>query len=239
MQYPERNADEAAYVRRLTRLSSAQRAELGRLVGYPPDPSKVPAKFWRDVAAEAERENLIALYLIFLHSAEFHDGGANDDDRSRLRASGDVDAAGNAFAEALAVGMGERWSDTAQQRWERTIEIIDKATAPDGSTTLSKGDLDELFIDVFSPDDAAGSAAYGTTAAETAGGETVADNTFGISAKDKWRTNPHLTRTGPCERCAAENGKPRSEWSQRYPSGPPIHEYCACDIIYANAEGLG
>lgn len=225
MQYPSRNADEASYVKRLERLSSSQRAQLRKYLGYPPKPENVPASFWREVAAEAERENAIALYLIFLNSATFHLDGASDDDRDRLRQSGDVDTAGSAFADALAAGMAQRWAETAEKRWGVVVDRINQAEGPEGSA-LTKTDLEGLLVDVFSPDDAAGAAAYGTTSAESAGGETAAGETFGVDAKDKWRTNPHLTRTGPCERCEAENGKPRSEWSQRYPSGPPIHEYC-------------
>lgn len=233
MQYPSRNADEASYVKRLERLSSSQRAELRRLLGYPPDPSKVPASFWREVEAEAERENAIALYLIFLNSATFHLDGASDDDRDRLRESGDVDTAGSAFADALAAGMAQRWAETAQRRWGVVVDRINQSEGPDGSA-LTQADLEELLADTFSPDDAAGAAAYGTTSAESAGGETAAKETYGITAEDEWQTNPHLTRTGPCERCKAEDGKQRKDWGQRYPSGPPIHEYCACTLRYAN-----
>lgn len=234
MQYPSRNADESRYARRLERLSSSQRAELRRLLGYPPNPANVPASFWAEVAAEAERENAIALYLIFLNSAGFHLGGATDEDRQRLRESGDVDTAGNAYAEALAAGMGQRWAETARKRFDNAADRMRQAEAPEGGTALSKGDLEDLLAETFSPDDAAGAAAYGTTSAESAGGETAAKETYGITAEDIWQTNPHLTRTGPCERCKAEDGKPRKDWSQRYSSGPPIHEYCACTLRYAN-----
>lgn len=239
MQYPQRNADEAAYVKRLERMSSAQRAELRRLLGYPPNPANVPASFWRSIQDEAERQNAIALYLIFLNSAEFHLDGADPLDRDRLTASGDVDTMGNAFSEALAAGMAQRWADTAQKRFEDAAERMRQAERPDGTTALGKGDVEDALADIFSPDDAAGSAAYGTTAAESAGGEGVANETFGVSQLDVWKTNPHLSRTGVCPSCAAEDGKTRQEWSQRWPSGPPQHAYCCCEIRFHNANGLG
>lgn len=233
MQYPSRNADEAAFAKRMERLSRSQRAELRRLLGNPPDPANVPASFWADVEAEAEREALTALYLIFINSADFHLDGADDDQRRGAKDS--VDVAGNAFSEALAAGMAQRWASTSRQRFERTAERMRKAADHEtGKSAMTRQDVEDALAEVFSPDDAAGAAAYGTTAAETAGGESAARETYGINALDQWQTNPHLTRTGPCERCAAENGKPRKDWSQRYPSGPPIHEYCACTLNYAN-----
>lgn len=234
MQYPSRNDDEAKYARRLATLSSKQRAELRRLLGFPPNPANVPASFWSAARAEAERQNNIALYLIFMNSATFHLDGASDDDRQRLRESGNVKTYGDAYAAALAAGMAERWAESARKRFEEAANRMRQAEAPDGSTTLSKGELEDLLADTFSPDDAAGAAAYGTTNAETAGGEAAAKETYGITAQDTWQTNPHLTRSGPCERCEAENGKQRKDWAQRYPSGPPIHEYCACTLNYAN-----
>lgn len=207
-------------------------------MGWPPDPSKVPESFWAEVEEETRQEQFLALYLMFIGSAGFHLDFSDDVDDA---AQDKIEAAGNRFAETEAARAAGQWATRMRGRFERMGQRIDALRKEDGGTTLTKQEFEDELGSVIDSDDAAQTAATEATAAQTAGGDAAAGETFGVSGDDLWINQPHLTRTGPCERCEALHKKKRSEWSTieaDAEDGPPLHDYCACVIQYQAAGVL-
>ena len=65
---------EAEFAKGLARVSSRHRKELIRLMGEPPDPSKVPESFWRMVEDEQKAQLAVFLLLLMQDSSEQHLG---------------------------------------------------------------------------------------------------------------------------------------------------------------------
>lgn len=218
MELPDRDEYEATVEKRIGRLAKRHRKELLAHMGRPPDMANVPAAFWEEVRDEMEAEMAVALLLIFLASATFH---------------GAPEKASEAFARTWAGGhartSADLWAQTALQRagiLGRDMRQMEK------SPTLKW--VNERLESIFGETRVHSLAVNETTIAQTEGGEYGMRETAGISPDDKWRTNPQLSRTGPCPICAPLNGTRRPVWSRQFPSGPPAHPMCVCDIIYVN-----
>ena len=243
MEIPGRASLERSYAERLAALSSKQRGELKRLAGWPPNLADVPESFWDDVAAEAERENAIALYLIYMASADWHFDEIAEDGTEHPAS---MERGADAFSQALASNIGQRWAAGARDRFTTLVDRVERSVDPKtGKPSVSRSDFNDALIDIIGPSQAAKSAAIGTTAAQTAGGDAGVTATPGdavAGANDTWSVRPELTKTGPCENCKALDGKKRSEWASvqldnpEFPpdNGPPLHSYCACEIIHAD-----
>ncbi len=238
MEYPGRNRDEGKFAERLAALSSAERRELRDLMGWPPNAANVPDSFFEEAAERRRTESYAMLYLLLLASADYHAGfGEPDDDFTDS-----IDQQANEWAEDRSRQLATRYAERSRGAFSRLAQRLDAltdATSGRDKIAMTKAEFEDELGKVAGPDRDAETAATNTTAAQTAGGDAAAKDTMGgDSPSDTWVNQPHLTRTGPCERCEALHDKPRSEWASidSFSSdGPPLHDYCACIIVYANA----
>lgn len=220
MELPNRDAYEAQFTKRMRGLSQRQEEEFLRLLGDPPDIGNVPASFWDKVEARNREELETALLLIFLAAAVFH--GA---ERSSM------ETPAGAWASRQADLVARQFTQTSARMAEVLSRDIEIKLRGDGVTPDW---LRERAATIFGEPRLQRLAINETTIAQTEGGEAGVRTSVGISDEDTWRTNPSLSRTGPCPVCAPLNGKKRPEWSADFPAGPPAHASCVCDIVYAN-----
>ena len=220
----DRDKIEAQFARRLARLGGRHRNELMELMGNPPDPSRVPDSFWERVRREEEAELLAMLLLIFIASATQH--GA---DRQKAEAQAQVWA----FAKA-SNQSAQRASNRRQSFAKLAREIEDRSR---GDVPLKPVDVRQRVSVVVgaSPAEAERVAVSNTTDAGASGGEFGVKDQGLESPKDKWRTERDAR---VCPICQPLNGTTRSNWEAKFPEGPPAHERCRCEIVYANQPVL-
>lgn len=233
MEIPNRTEYDAAFARKLSRLNSRHRRELIAYLGHPPNPVNVPAEFWERVRKENEAELAAALLLLFGESFAFHAEAAGRD-VSRLSAAG-IDAAeryattqAREVATAMTAGARERVERLAHEKWN----VVRTAA----NEVLTKTEVAADIARAWGPTSAATTAVTETTAAQTAGGEAAVNRTVGVSDDDIWQIHPELSASGTCPICRPYDGRPRRVWSVEFPSGPPAHRNCNCEIVYA---GIG
>lgn len=233
MELPNRSTLEGELSGRLSSLTRKDQQELRRLIGYPPDFSKVPDSFFEKAREEMEATLVAALFLIFIQAADFHSPDWFD-------AAGELGPAGEEWSRRRAGDAGDRYArrgrdgfDRMRRRWE-----------PVDPDQITKDDLAEELENVFGASTAERIAATELTAAQTAGGDAAVEATTGLSDDDVWTNHPELTRSGPCENCEALNGVRRAEWGTiALPSepqfdpadGPPLHDGCACTVEHESA----
>lgn len=248
MEIPGRRQRDKDFAERLRILSADRRAQLRELLGSPPDVRKVPASFWAQLEAEARQEGILAIYLMFLESAEFHaDEAGGLDAETRLL----LDGAAMGYATQRGAELGKRFAGGAQDQLERSLRTLEEEIARGEMTKREIADrLDEELDKSLGDSRADNTAQNYNTGAQTAGGERGIEETEGISDEDTWSTNPEQSRSGPCPNCTALNGKKRPEWGstplpepegvQYDPAdGPLLHDGCCCEIIYARVPARG
>ena len=222
MELPNRRELDAKVAKALSRLSSQHRRELVKLLGNPPSIDNVPAAFWDRVQQDTE-EKLAALLLLIYFASSTHHGL----DRSAAAELADK------FAARRAADVAEKYTATSRERTENySREWAERAKAT--GEPIPRTEVAERTVSVFGPERSAKVAVTEVTVAQTEGGETAAKKLKIASTEDKWKTNPHLSRSGPCPTCSPLHNKPRREWEKLFPDGPPIHDYCCCEIIYVN-----
>jgi hypothetical protein len=227
MELPTRSQHDEDAAGALAALSARQRHELEQLLGNPPSIANVPQEFWDKVQQETEDELAAILLLIFMRSAEFHGS-----------ASAAAGTAAILWARPTAAPFAASFTQTSRDmlagygaRWEAVIATGQRLTE------------DVIFEDtnrIFGPGRAARMAVDAVTTGQTAGGEWAVGMFVGTSPNDRWKCNPHLSKSGPCEICSPLDGQPREVWEAEFPMGPPgPHSSCCCEIIYEaldNAE---
>ena len=231
MQLPNRMESEAAFARRMARMTSRHRAQLRDYLGNPPNVNNVPETFWREIEEDTKRETLAVLYLLFLNSSFYH-------------ASGDMTGAGlsdlmqqqlereaTAYSDQRSLELATGYVATSHDRFnDLATEIRQKQSS---GIEITRGEIEDEITRIFGPDRATNIAMTETTKAQTGGGEAGARYTFGITVDDTWNTK----QDGKvCPKCEPLNGQPRSVWAQIFPSGPgdDAHVNCRCWLTYAN-----
>lgn len=222
-----RDAVEDEYMAKLDGLSARHRRELLDLLGKPPNPANVPPSFWSRV--EQERRDEIAAMLLFIFTDHAINLGIND---------------------ARAQSMGRQYASLRSEFVTRTYipnlqtDLMGGLSASaeksrSGLPTLT--DAKEVVKKIFSPKKNEGLVGTEYTSASTAGAELAMKDQGLTSPNDVWKARPWRTKSGPCERCRKLDGKKRYQWESLVSgsgSGPPIHPYCACIIIYEFAGFL-
>lgn len=203
---------------RLLPLSRQHREELGRLMGQPPDPSRVPEEFWERVRRDEEETLALILILIFLAAAS-HQGTEPDDAGAAAQAA--------AYAARTAA---QRAAEYAARSREMAIDLGDAARAAAASgTPMSEADIGGRLDSIFGEGRVRRIAVTETTAAISAGNEAGASANGGLSVADVW----HTEEDGRvCEICRPLNNQRRDVWGAAFPSGPPAHPMCRCWIEY-------
>jgi hypothetical protein len=230
MELANRMEVEAAFARKLQRLSATHRAQLRDIAGWPPDPSRVPDSFWQAVEADVREQSIAVLLLLFLASSDQHSISATGE-RKRDAV---IDAQGLAYATNRAGEIARGYSDSGREAFNVTArkaaERARQRSEQGERNLLTKTEWERDLTIVWPPSQAARTAASETTDARTAGGESGVRNTVGISAEDLWITEDDAR---VCPICSPLHERPRSEWSAKFPRGPKAHENCRCFIQYA------
>lgn len=233
MELPNRDKLEGELAERLSDTTRGHQQEMRRLVGYPPDFSKVPESFFDKLREEMQAELAVALYLLFLAAADFHSPDGFD-------AVDQLGPTAEEWSARRAREAGQRYGGRVQDAYDRMRRRLDELERKPTKQELA--DEIELAIGASTAERIA---ATEMTAAQTAGGDAAVKATTGLSDDDIWTNHPELTRSGPCENCEALNGKRRSEWgSVSLPSdpqfdpadGPPLHDGCACTVEHETAN---
>ena len=219
MEIPNRAQHAADFAADIARLTESQRRRLMRLVGNPPDLTRVPPDFWREAREEYEREVAAALLFLLLIAMEFHGFDAPS-----------ADIAAQRLAEARAEYVADKFI-------ERARRAIAEARMARDATPES---IQQAIDGAFSPSSAAHVGTNETTWAQTTGGEFAVTVTVGTSQDDLWKNNPGDSASGPCPTCETLNMTPRSFWERFFPNGPPApHPGCVCEIVYVNLNVPG
>lgn len=216
----DRRDIEASFAAKLSRLSSRHRRELVDLLGDPPDLANVPRDFWDRVQKETEEELAAMMLLIFASSAIQH---GLDRERATEQAE--------RFASS-------RSSDVAGQYVQNRQEEIARATI-DWRERVNKGEailkreVEDRTSRSFGPRKAAQIAVNETTNAAVDGGEAGVRETVGFDEDDTWFT---VNDQRVCPICEPLHRSKRSNWTSKFPTGPPAHVGCRCWIHYANEK---
>jgi len=232
MEIPNREKLEAAFAAKLSRLSSRHRRELESLLGWPPDLDRVPAEFWRKVQQETENEIAAALLLLFQQSHDFHLRLAGGDPMTTRRA---MLGAGVEFATRQARDISTAMADKARTRLATIAAKEWQAAELATDQQLRRQRVMVDLVKTFNPAAAVRTAVTQTTAAQSAGGESAIMRSVGLDGEDIWKIHPELSASGTCAICRPYDGRPRRIWEIDFPLGPPAHENCNCEIIYAKA----
>jgi RNA polymerase subunit RPABC4/transcription elongation factor Spt4 len=218
MELPNRTEIEAEFIRRMNRLSDKHAKQLREYLGDPPDTGRVPSAFWQQV--EKERADDLAAMLILL----FILGG------TQLRPT-------NAQQAEHLQTQGQFWSrdkarEVASSYAKRSREALEVRARRwrDADVRVKQSELRSELAEVFSRDRDESIAITTTTEARQAGGEAIAKNLGITSPDDYWQTEEDAK---VCPVCAPLNDAKRDEWELKFPSGPPAHPRCRCEIVYA------
>jgi SPP1 gp7 family putative phage head morphogenesis protein len=111
---------------------------------------------------------------------------------------------------------------------ETTRKIVANAVSGFAATPgMTRGELVKMLEPAFGPVRAESIAISETTRAYSAAQSQYKEDLagYGITTEETWQTsNDELV----CPICGELNGKPESEWKDRYPNGPPAHTRCRC-----------
>lgn len=213
---PNRHQLQAAFAAKVARLTSSQRHKLEKHLGFPPDIARVPETFWVESQKELNEQLAAVLLLLFIASAEHHGWDA-------------ADRMGLDFATQHAQQVSVLFTGTTRDR----LAGAARGWRPD----LPRHDFQRDLVSILGPERAEALAVNETTVAQTRGGEAAIIATVGISDEDEWKTNPHLSQTGPCPICKPLDGTPRTVWALKFPDGPPApHIGCVCEILYKELQ---
>lgn len=219
MQLSGRDQIEASFAARVSRLTSKHRQRLVDLLGFPPDPTRVPDSFWTDAEEDMKRELAIVLILIWAQAATQHGLAA---DLAQLQATN--------YAIERSRQIGQLYVQNTRQ------SLAETAARWRAAETVTRGQVQADAVAVLGPRRAERLATTETTRAQTAGGEAGVGQTVGLAVDDLW-----ITRNdgSVCEICAPLHRKPRSVWQQQFPAGPgdDVHPFCRCWIQYKLVQG--
>lgn len=211
MELRNRDQIEAKFGRRLGKLSRRHAAELEKLLGNPPDVTRVPSAFWVRVEQEQREELAAILLLIFIAAASQH-GLGNATQQGQAWASGRAQQVASGFVSHSRERLeahGQEW----RQEEPKTAQVRERIKQLFGPSRIESLVVSE------------------TTAAASEGGETAIRDTVGVSEGDTWFT---VRDSKVCPICEPLHRAERSRWSRFFPGGPPAHPNCRCFIEYAN-----
>jgi hypothetical protein len=234
-----RMAIEADFAKRLSRLSSKQRAELRDRLGDPPDPSRVTASDWARWEQERRQEMAGMLLAIWMLAANQHleellgNSRAVGAQRSAMAkkgaapksagdVAGDIIAAGGAGAgisdvqQSAMVRQGmastaKQAAEVARANIEAAKEIVDAAGKGWATTPPSKANVEEVLTQAIGPARDATTAATEVTKAAVGGTNGVRPvvEDRGYNLITRWRTEKD---DRVCPVCRPLDGKVPDLW---------------------------
>jgi hypothetical protein len=221
-----------SFIQKMTRLFGKQAGRLAREIRATtndkdfPDIEEVNISSFFDQVRE-EYKDLIRVQTrkIYIDSAIAH-GMPEDLANQRARE----------FAEQRADIASRQITGSAFDRFTNLAQRLDKRIEQNKETSFNE--LRNEIKKVFNPVRGENIAINEATIAASEGALKGAKDSKLDSRKDKWKTNPHLSRTGPCPICKPLNNKTRRVWEKKFPNGPPAHIRCVCSIEFANKRKI-
>jgi hypothetical protein len=234
-----RMAIEADFAKRLSRLSSKQRAELRDKLGDPPDPSRVTSSDWARWEQERRQEMAGMLLAIWMLAANQHleellgNSRAVGAQRSAMAkkgatpksagdVAGDIIAAGGTGAgisdvqQSAMVRQGmastaKQAAEVARANIEAAKEIVDAAGKGWATTPPSKANVEEVLTQAIGPARDATTAATEVTKAAVGGTNGVRPvvEDRGYNLITRWRTEKD---DRVCPVCRPLDGKVPDLW---------------------------
>lgn len=228
MELPNRHKLDTEAAEALSKISDRHRKEAVRLMGNPPDVSRIPESTWQQWQDELDAEIAAIVLLVFFQSAQYHGGS---EDLSMQRAQSWAPGFGQSTARQVTQTTFERLS-TASETWRNRLQA---------GTDVTDAEIEDTINRIFGPARMSRVAIDSVTVAQTAGGEQIIAELFGRSDDDWWQNNPGLSESGPCKKCERMHGQPRYIWESMYPEGPgpSVHPGCVCEIRYINLDNAG
>lgn len=208
MEIPNRDKLEAEYFRNLNQLSSRHRRELKALLGDSPDLGRVPQAFWQKVEKEREDEIAAILILLFLLAGDRMRQGTNATTSEQQAET---------FARTHARRVSSSYTRHSIERL--TTKLSEPEPPPTG----------QIVDDVFSDERDENIVVTTTTEARQAGAEDAVQEFNATSPDDTWVTEKDAR---VCPICRPLDGTKRDNWTRKFPSGPPAHPRCRCEISY-------
>lgn len=234
-----RMAIEADFAKRLSRLSSKQRAELRDKLGDPPDPSRVTANDWARWEQERRQEMAGMLLAIWMLAANQHleellgNSRAVGSQRAAMAKKGaSPKSAGDVASDIIAAGgtgagisdvqqsamvrqgmasTAKQAAEVARANIEAAVEIVDAAGKGWATTPPSKANVEEVLTQAIGPARDATTAATEVTKAAVGGTNGVKPvvEDRGYNLITRWRTEKD---DRVCPVCRPLDGKVPDLW---------------------------
>lgn len=218
----------------LGKVARRHQAELEKLLGVPPDPARVPEKFWTKVEKETQAEMVAALALIFATSEELHGYGG---DGASLAAEG--------WAADRSAEFAEGWVNYSRTILDRNSADWLTVTDPERTRLIaSPREIRQVTDVIFGGERIRRAAVTETTQAEADGGKAAMEG-LGVMTTTIWRHSanrpPRHSRAPvkPCQICSPLENLTYEEWRLLVPvSGPPAHPFCDCFLDFVDPSTL-
>ena len=225
-----RMAFESEFLKRMVSVQGTLRKRLTDLLGNPPDWRRVPVSFWAEAKAAVEQDALLAILLITASSAQQHGIDVPPQPDARLQYEAVArDPRIVQAAQQQAAKVAQSWVDTSVESLRRNADPARPQSPAEMDATA------EDVADVVLPNSRAENLAITeTTGARQAGANIAMQGRE--SSRDRWRTEAD---SAVCPICAPLHNTLRPVWSAKFPSGPPAHPRCRCDIVFEAESGGG
>lgn len=224
MDLPERASHEERLTGIMQALNDQWKEELLLYLGNPPDIDNVPAEFWDRVEQEQRDAALVALLLIYLHSARVHSQRflSTEPQSERLKIETRIAQDGKLWAFDKASNLAADFRSNSRD-WlvTKSSDWFGKPVTPDEL----RAEIDPIFGDSR----AENIGVTETTSAITAGATAGVENTVGLSDDDLWITE---NDSSVCPICSPLHKTRRPVWSAKFPNGPGAHPRCRCYLQF-------
>lgn len=232
-----RMALETDFARKLSKLSSLQRAEMRQIMGDPPDASKITDADWERWRQQRQQQIVTILLAIYLSAADQHV-------TELLGGQVPADQQHSDMVRRAITSTATQAAEVAQSGIDAAKEIVGMAGAGWKSLPPSKEAVEQVLTQALGPARDAATAATETTRAAVAGTNAVAPvvQAAGYNLVTRWNTERD---DRVCPVCRPLHGKVPDLWepvlstlvapggskaiaSIMANGGPPAHPNCRC-----------
>ncbi len=233
-----RNAGEADLTRRLQKINKKYRKRIRAAIAEYGSLGAIPDSFWQEMEREINSESTAAMLLILIAA---YDSTSNrlglraEEQRTRQEAEQITRQRGEVLARGEVASIRRRLQDTITK--QRTLP-----TTPTTPISIPTRDIDiitpETIEDILSDQRAERAGTTETTGAISSGQRGGRDD---FEQADPLNTTVMIWRTERdarvCPICSPLDGKTDKVWSQQFPSGPPAHINCRCELVVNGKRG--
>lgn len=222
---------EARVAAALQSLRENQRAKLVRLLGNPPDVSRVPESFWKEVEQEEQQALLLLMLLMMDDAAANLLSGTDANQQHRFQVGQGIRQRAESHARQFGRGAAENTQALLRNEIDRLREVT-----PDTSR-FTTGDID--WNRIYPPSRAETSGVTETTGANSMaelevvdvakrsqqGGDGTIDGGPIVVPQVIWYTEDD---NSVCPICRPLHLTAEDVWGIRFPNGPAAHPRCRC-----------